>query len=277
MSIYINKLIDIPKRTISYYVNKAEDLKECIFLLGGYINVGEKFWINQYRDKELNQNYKIITIDYFNSGNSKEKEDKEYDMKELVDTIDLVITTEKCDKVILVGFSFGSNVALSYAKYYRNKVSCMILFAPTFHIERKYRRVLFAVQEMLSRGCNLETVLYVLAPWGYTNTEYEIIHANEGDNIRRLSENETTSGLIRRIKLIQEINLVDTVKENDVPTCLVTGKYDDISPLMFQEKLHSYLINSTLIVLESGHAVGLQDTKFFNSIIKKQISKLIYE
>lgn len=274
MSIYINKFIDIPKRTISYYVNKMEGSTECILLLGGYINVGEKFWINQYRDKELNKNYKIITIDYFNSGNSKEKEDLKYDMKELVDAIDLVITTEKCERVILVGFSFGSNVALNYAKYYRNKVKCMVLFAPTFHITRKYRRLLVAAQEMLSKGCDLETVLYVLGPWGYTDGEYDIIYANETDNIKRLSKNETTAGLIRRIQLIQEINLVDVVKANDVPICLVTGKHDDISPLMFQEELHSYLINSTLIVLESGHSVGIQDTKYFNSIIKKQISKL---
>ncbi len=275
---YIEKVIETKERTIAYYISGNAKAKVCIFLLNGFAGPGPQFWINQFRYEYFVNNYKVISMDYFGSGKSIEKIENEYELSDMLKSIKLIMDAEKCTGSHLVGLSFGCVVAMEFAYYYPDYVKSMVLFSPSFRVSVFYERVLFAAREMLMRGSKIEDVFWLLIPWPFSDEEYNMIKNNEKDQIDVFSQYNTREALIKIIGMIINLNLKPIVEKLEVPTLLVAGKHDRISPVNNQIELDSYLPNSTLLILEdSGHVIGFFDTKILNTMIREHIAHIDFQ
>jgi pimeloyl-ACP methyl ester carboxylesterase len=83
--------------------------------------------------------YPVLYLDLRGHGLSdKPDELKDYDLKLMVEDLNLVLEKEKVDKIILIGYSMGGMVASLFALKYKEKVSKLVL------IDSYYKNPLFS-------------------------------------------------------------------------------------------------------------------------------------
>ena len=71
-------------------------------------------------------------------------------------------------------------------------------------------------------------------------------------------------------------NMSNDIKEFEVPTCIVWGRQDDVTPPEVADKFKDLMPNSELHWIdECGHAAMMERPEEFNTIIQKWLDKLL--
>ncbi len=182
-------------------------------------------------------------------------------VKKKIDTI-IGGEVDEDGKVILIGHSFGGQVAVYLAAEKQNIIDMMVLSAPAIYRPKKsVRRFIFS---MVAKSGKLIFKLPIIEKFGPVVEKlfYRVIGSPDYTQ---------TSGIKKQIfKKIIRHDLSDQLDKIDIPCLILWGKKDKYIPYRYSRKLHKQIKNSQLKTFERGkHGLHLQyPQKMFNSVYK---------
>ena len=247
-------------RKVSYW-QKGENEEKTIVLLHGF--PGSHRGLTDMA-KGLS-GYRIVIPDLPGCGKSEPLKNS-YTLKHYAAWLYAFLENLSLKKVILVGHSFGSRIALVFAETYPEKMETMILITPVTAVEGLIARaasIQYKIAELLPS--NLKHAW--LANGLYQKIEHMIIFKSvrgkrKAELVKkdkteyRLIDPETTIGVFEEF---YRNNLLPKANIATIPTLIIASDKDEIAPLTQVKELTIRLPHSKMIIMKnSGHLVVLE-------------------
>jgi proline iminopeptidase len=270
-----------------YYEQSGNPQGKAVFFLHGGPGGGTSPKQRRYFDPAK---FRIVLHDQRGAGKSRPfAETKENDTWALVDDIERLRTHLKIDRVILLGGSWGSTLALAYAEKYPEHVSGLILrgvyLGTRAEMERFYthgvaeyfpevsERLWSQVPEVPGKTAPQRLMALLDSPdeatrkkaaaaWSAYETKVAFLTISDEDVEKGVVEGDPMA--FSRIEnhymshdcFLEDGQLLrDAGKLKDIPAIIVNGRYDVICPPKTAYRLHKALPKSQLWIIEgAGHA-----------------------
>jgi pimeloyl-ACP methyl ester carboxylesterase len=209
-------------------------------------------WFMQH--KGLSENLHVIALDLNGHGRTQDRSDEN-----IVDSYlqDIDSVASQYEKPILAGHSMGGALAQLYALQNSDKLNGLVLVATGAKL-----RVANMVFDLLDT--DFEGYLSAVEEFMFhKNTSKDLIEASVAE-VRKCSV-----PVIRRdFELCNAFNIMDRQKEIQIPTLIIVGAQDMMTPVKYSQYLHSQIENSKLLVIENaGHMVMLEQSSKVNQEI----------
>ncbi len=184
----------------------------------------------------------------------------------LANFIDDFIEYKKLRRINLLGNSLGGHVALVYLKKHPEKIRSLLLTGSSGLYEN-------ALGESYPRKSDK---IYLKGRIGVTFYDPQMATDELVDEVYdSLQDRMQLLRLIRMAKSAIRHNMKKDLPQFTLPTCLIWGKQDIITPPNVAEEFHQLMINSELHILDKcGHAPMMERPKEFNEIAEKFFQKL---
>ena len=204
------------------------------------------YW--EFLASNLKQDYQIIRMDLRGHGESYLGND-EVNIDLYVDDLKNLLNDLNLDNVDLIGFSLGGAVALDFSLKYPENVSSLVLMSSFSKSDEYLTNIFTQFKDALKNSFEdfYDLILpMVLCP--------EVIDDNREalDQIREFaSKTANTDAYIKAVDACMEFDVDDSLSKIEVPTLVMSGKYDEISLLSSQRQLQKKIKNSELIVFDN--------------------------
>lgn len=238
-----------------------------ILILHGWNLNAEKF---QPLTRELKENgYTVEAIDLPGFGSSN-RPNKPYYLSDYVNFVDNYIASKKWKEVIIIGHSFGGRVSLKLASLNPQYLKALILTGtPGYNPVSKYKIVFFVTLAKIGNTIFSLPLLNIIQEQA-RRLLYKTARANDFYN--------TDKNMRDTFKNIVNENLEQYVSKISVPTLLIWGENDQITPLWIGKKMEKVMNNGKLeIVSNARHGVPWTHPKEFVQYTKDFLNKKIYE
>ena len=177
----------------------------------------------------------------------------------LVDHVRDFVTFKKYSKVHVVGNSLGGQIALLYALKNPEKIKTIVLTGSSGLFEN-------AMGSTFPKRGDYEFIRVKTASTFYdpnvaTKELVDDIYDTVNDRNKAIRIVTTAKSAIRH-------NLAEKLHSITVPTLLVWGKQDNITPPFVGEKFHELIDKSRLILMDKcGHAPMMEKPEEFNNVL----------
>jgi len=188
-------------------------------------------------------------------------------VKSLMKHIRDFISYKGYEKVNLLGNSLGGHVALVYSSIHPEKVQSLTLTGSSGLYEN-------SMGQSYPRKGNIdyvrEKVQYTFYdPKTATDELVDECFAIVNDRMKTLKILSLAKSAIRH-------NMADELPKMKMPTCLIWGKQDNITPPEVGEEFNKLMPNSELFWVDKcGHAPMMERPEEFNNIYEKWLAKTI--
>jgi pimeloyl-ACP methyl ester carboxylesterase len=188
-------------------------------------------------------------------------------VKNLMEHIRDFIEFKGFDKVNLLGNSLGGHVALVYASKHPEKVASLTLTGSSGLYEN-------TMGQSYPRKGNIdyvrERVQYTFYdPKTATDELVNECFAIVNDRVKTLKILSLAKSAIRH-------NMADELPKMKMPTCLIWGKQDNITPPEVGEEFNKLMPNSELFWMDKcGHAAMMEKPEEFNGIYEAWLNKTL--
>jgi len=246
-----------------YYISSDEidNSKPTLLLLHG---AGQSHLTWKYQVESLSSlnDFNFLIPDLTGHGKSKGeglKSVSEYTefAKKLIDELGL-------KEVIFVGHSMGGAIAQVLTLDHPEYLKAIILVC-TGAWMRVARETLLAVKN------NYETFCDILSTRSFTEKTPEILKTKFKEGLLNTDQNVVYNDLIA----CNNFDISDKVSEINIPTLIIAGKEDILTPVKYSEYLNHQIYDSELTFIEgSGHFVMQEKQEEFNEIILNFIKEL---
>jgi pimeloyl-ACP methyl ester carboxylesterase len=243
-----------------YYIDVGPPSSPTIVLIHGF-PFSHAMW--QPQIEALKNRYRVVAYDLRGQGRS-EVGDGQYTLELLVDDLITLLDHVRTERATLCGLSMGGYVALRTIERNTDRVGALILCDTTSQAdsnEAKLRRA-SSIKAIKTNGVKAYGEGFLkgaMAPSGLEdrNTSYmaeSLIYPNQalglcGTLLALAGRTDTTSFLPK----IQ------------VPTLIMVGESDTITPPDLSGKMHSLILNSELhVISHAGHLSNLENSGEFN-------------
>lgn len=255
-----------------------EHATKTIVLLHGFTG-STQTW--QHVVKELPTSIRIIAIDLIGHGQSAAPQTMNaYSIEVQIQLLDNLFERLALQKMILVGYSMGGRVALSYASRYPNRIAQLILESASPGLEGQVERFArknaddaLAIQ-IISHGLPA-----FVEKWGdipLFASQRNLPQAVQGE-IRNERMRQREIGLANSLRGMGTgvmPALWNGLKYITIPVTLITGELDR-KFVTLNEQMHNQLPNSIhWIVPAVGHAIHVENPIKFATIVKETISQI---
>jgi len=216
-------------------------------------------WFMQLRG--LSNDFHVIALELNGHGESPDSSN-ENTIESYLSDIDEIVT--QYEKPVLAGHSMGGALSQLYALRYPEKISGIILIGTGAKL-----RVAPLIFDMLEN--NFEG--YVEAAGSYMFCEVtstELIEASKIE-IRKCKP----SIINRDFAACNNFDIMEMISDILLPTLILVGEQDLMTPVKYSNYLHEKLTNSALHVIKNaGHSVMLEQPGQFNAHIKEWMNAL---
>jgi pimeloyl-ACP methyl ester carboxylesterase len=173
---------------------------------------------------------------------------------------------KKIDKAMLLGNSLGGHIALYFTKHYPEKVNALILTGSSGLYENAMggsfpKRGNYEYIEQKARD-----VFY--DPKVATKELVDNVYATVNDRMKALKTLSIAKSAIRH-------NMANDLPKMTLPSCLIWGKQDGVTPPNVADDFHKLLPNSSLFWIDKcGHAAMMEKPLEFNQILDNWLTSL---
>ena len=228
----------------------------------------------------LSDGYRLVYYDQRGRGDSRRVKPEDVSLASELADLDAVRRAFHVDRVVLLGHSWGTVLALEYAVRHPERVSRMILMNPAPASTAQYRRV--RKERLEALGTDLDRMQAIRATDAFrrgdpdTVVAYYRIHFKAAlarpEDLERIMTSFRASFTPERIlagraiedQLMKETwssngyDLLPRLKKVTVPTLVITGDHD-FFPVTMAEEISRALPSSRLVTLEGcGHFTYLE-------------------
>ncbi len=216
-------------------------------------------WMMQLRG--LKDNFKIIAVDLNGHGKTADRMEKDVTQSYLSD-IDTII--RRYDQPILAGHSMGGMLTQLYALSQPELIRGIVLVGTGARL-----KVMPAIFEMIENDFD-----------GYIDAAGEFMfHKGASQELVAASKIEMRKCkpeiISRDFAACDIFDIMDDVSKITIPTLIMVGKDDMMTPVKYSEYLHKEIQNSSLEIIENaGHAVMLEQAAILNRTIKDWAQRL---
>lgn len=179
--------------------------------------------------------------------------------------VERFIKFKKFEKVTLLGNSLGGHVALVYSLNNMQKVHSLVLTGSSGLYENAFGGSFPRREDKEFLRKKISVTFY---DPGMTTDElvdevYEIVN-DRGKLIRILA---IAKSAIRH-------NMAKDLSRFEMPSCLIWGRNDTVTPPEVAEEFHTLLVNSDLFWIDKcGHAAMMEHPKEFNRLLSSWLEK----
>ena len=240
-----------------------------------------------------NYGINVLFYDQFGSGRSDEPSDlSKYTVDYGVEETEEVRKQIFNDKVVMLGHSYGGMLALAYALKYQDNLVGLIVSNGLSSVPLTVQEMRRLIEELPEKYRN--AIKRYEQVQDYQNPEYlEAVQYFYRQHVIRLDELPEPVKVSfeyaqkRRTYAIMngpnEFTITGTIKDFDitdqlhkirVPTLIITGKYDEVTPRI-AEIMHSRIRNSRLVLFEnSSHMPMWEEKDKYLAVIRDFIFEL---
>ncbi len=258
--------------TAMHYTLKGSG-KDTLVLIHGF-GVDSSIW-DHIVDK-LAQSYQVLTLDLKGHGKSN-KPPEGYSVELFAQDVHQLITKLNISNPIIVGWSLGGYIAQYYATHYPIKKLILVCTCPTW-----------VPEEGFPFGGKKEDHKASFHKLLKTPTEYYedcvkanfMDHCTETDKDAEASKLRTTLHANDKDALAAVIDyftkepasLIDNLSRIAVPTLIISGGQDPVSPLKAGEFMHNHIKNSQWYTIAcGGHSLVQTRPKEFLRVVQSFI------
>lgn len=225
--------------------------------------------------ESLGDRWRFIAPDLMGFGSSDAPDDASaYSVDAFADDLKGLLDELGIDRVVLAGLSLGGYIALAFLRKHRTAVSALVL-ADT--------RAEADAPENIEKRTNQQGIVREQGPGALTDG---LVGALLGEptrekkpdvvaNVRSLMENPA-AGYIGALEAMKgRPDSTPDLTAIDVPTLIVVGENDALTPPELSRKMHEHIGGSRLVVIpEAGHLSNLEAPEAFNGALAEFLGSL---
>ena len=217
-------------------------------------------WFMQLRG--LSDNFHVVAIELNGHGKSPDRSEDNTTESYLSDIEQIV---KQYNRPVIGGHSMGGMLAQLFALKYPELVSGIILVGTGAKL-----RVASFIFEAIDNNFD-EYVEGAGNFMFHEDASKELIEASKFE-IRKCKPE-----IIRRdFAACNEFDIIDRVSEISLPTLIIVGEQDIMTPVKYSKYLHDNLQNSTMhIIGKAGQSVMLEQPSEFNALVKEWMKSLL--
>ncbi|MDN4493757.1 2-succinyl-6-hydroxy-2,4-cyclohexadiene-1-carboxylate synthase [Ureibacillus aquaedulcis] len=224
------------------------------------------------------KDYRIVAIDLIGHGQTDSPPHVEaYTMEKQIVQLDETFQQLNLHEVILLGYSMGGRVALSYAKTFPNRVSQLILESASPGLKSEEERTLRRdSDESLANRIETNGMESFVKMWEdiplFATQKKLPPDVQQTVRKERLSQSEVgLANSLRGMGTGAQTSLWSNLGELSMPVTLITGELDQ-KFCKIAEEMQALLPNARhLKVNEAGHAIHVENPEQFATIVKDAI------
>ena len=183
--------------------------------------------------KFFKDRFQLILMDTRDHGKSTNRKDH-LSFEQIISDMNVIMNHEKITKTALFGFSDGANIALTFATYYQQKVSEMILVSPNITFTQ-----LKPFQQFISNKLH----------WAAKH----VIRSKKKQRVFQLARED--------LPITEE-----KINQLNVPTLVVMGDHDIVSPNKMSSFVEALPFGRLSVIKRCGHSVPRLKPKQLNQL-----------
>ncbi|MDZ4668399.1 MAG: alpha/beta fold hydrolase [bacterium] len=266
---YQNLMTEVNNFTISY--NDVGEGKIPVIFLHGF-PFDKSMWKGQL--DSLNSSYRLIAIDIRGFGKST---DEETPLSIDLFSEDLIAFLDKLNikKAIICGLSMGGFIALNAIKKFPERFEALILcdtqcIADTTEVkENRYK----AIDQINQDGVikfNEKFIKSVFHPNSLTH-KTELVE-NLSSVVFTNSKEIIIAGITALAGRFETCSSLSAIR---IPTLIICGREDSVTPLMQSQFMHEHIEGSNLKIIDNaGHVSNLEQPEEFNKYLRNFLDSL---
>lgn len=225
----------------------------------------------------------LVYIDNRGSGRSEKGPQSSYSLDNNVEDIEALRKYLGLEKILLLGQSYGGMVAMEYARRYQENLLGLLLVVTS----PSYTYIEKAKQIVKERGTKeQQEMAQILWDGAFTSNEeqaryYEVMaslysysyedtsEARQSRENARLRSNRSYEALNEGFaNILPNYDVTSSLPTFTIPTLIIGGRHDWITPIEASEFMHQQIPNSQLVIFEnSSHSVSKDEyEKFIQTI-----------
>jgi 3-oxoadipate enol-lactonase len=244
-----------------YYVDAGEPSAEPIVLIHGF-PFSHEMW--QPQMQILRNSFRVIAYDVRGLGNSAVG-DGQYSLELFVDDLIALLDHLNLQKAIWCGLSMGGYIALRAVERNPERCRALVLCDTTSNAdsnEAKVRRTagMLSVKRGGTKAYAEGIVKALFAPQAFSRRPAAV------ETIRRMVEANSPVGISGALlAMAGRTDTTASLAEISVPTLILVGELDQITPPALARQMHDLIPNSHLHVIpDAAHLSNLENPEEFN-------------
>jgi pimeloyl-ACP methyl ester carboxylesterase len=201
-----------------------------------------------------------------------------FSIDQFADDIAMLLRGLGIERAVVVGLSMGGYVAFSLWRRHRSLVRGLVLADTRAGADseetREKRRALIDVAR--TRGAGAVADGQITGMIGKTTREKRPALIEE---VHRMLESASVEGIVGALEaMMARVDSTATLATIDVPTIVVVGDEDVLTPPSEAEILHEAIRGSRLeVIANAGHVSNLERPAAFNHVLTEFLASLDYE
>ncbi len=200
-----------------------------------------------------------------------------YSMGRYADDVIAVLDALQIERAVIAGLSMGGYVAFEIWRRYRDRVRALILAdtrpgADTEAAKEKRREMIALVR---AKGSGAVADAQITGMVGRTTRER---HPDIADAVHRMLTMAPVEGVVGALEaMIDRPDSTPTLATIDVPTLIIVGEEDVLTPPPEARAMHARIPGSRLEILEgAGHVSNVERSAAFNHVASEFLGVLTY-
>ena len=266
---YQNLSIEV-NNSVLYYNDLGEGDVPIFFLHG--FPFDKSMWNGQL--DSLKSSRRVIALDIRGFGQSK---DENTDLTIDLFAEDVIAVMDKLGikKVIICGLSMGGFIALNTIKRFPERFEALVVcdtncIADTADAKEKRYKTIEQIKREGTDEFNEKFIKNVFHPDSLINKR-EVVN-DLRSTVFANSERIITAGLLA---LAVRVETCSSLKAIKVPTLIICGREDAVTPLAQSQFMHEHIDGSVLKIIENaGHVSNLEQPETFNKYLLDFVNSL---
>ncbi|MFI5227693.1 MAG: alpha/beta fold hydrolase, partial [Gemmatimonadales bacterium] len=191
-----------------------------------------------------------------------------YSMDGYADDVAGVLDTLQIERAVVVGLSMGGYIAFAFWRRHRHRVRAFVLsdtraVADTIESVAKRRELIEIAETQGSAGVANAQIAELISP----STRDK--RPDTYDAMHRMIAQAPADGIIGAIEaMIERPDSTPTCRTIDVPTLVIVGEEDAVTPTADARAIHSAIAGSRLeIIGQAGHLSNVERPAAFNTVV----------
>jgi len=181
------------------------------------------------------------------------------------------------DRAVIGGLSMGGYIAFAIWRRHRERVRALVLVDTRAGVDADETRAARQahIDLVRSRGA---AVLAAQLVTGQLGTRTRERHPDIVEVVRDMIARAPVDGIVGAIEaMMARPDSTPTLATIDVPTLVLVGEEDRLTPLAESQKIHAAIAGSRLeIIARAGHLSNIERPAAFNHVLSEFVARLRY-